>query len=98
MASSMKKSMWSNLLVLRMLHTLTVSIGCTRLCMDSSKLLGHGMGDSEIFLIEAGFKIGRVDNTLFSKITKSFSFVKFMLMILSLALLTSKCASNLVIS
>jgi hypothetical protein len=49
------------------------------------------------FLIEAGFKIGRVDNTLFTKIiNKELFIVKFMLMILSLALLISKCARTLV--
>jgi hypothetical protein len=48
----LKKSMWSNLPVLRMLHILNMSIGCTRLCMDSSKLLGHGMRGCGIFSLK----------------------------------------------
>jgi hypothetical protein len=42
--------------------------------MDSRKLLGH---DERIqdFFIEAGFKIGRVDNTLFTKIINNEFFI-----------------------
>jgi hypothetical protein len=42
---------------LRMLHILTMSIGCTRCCMDSSKLLGHGMRGSGIFSLKRGSRL-----------------------------------------
>ena len=50
------------------------------------------------FLISKGFKIGKVDNTLFTKeIGKDlFFFVEFMLMILSLVQLTQDFVRNLV--
>src|SRR5438552_12521009 len=40
-------------------------IGCSRLSMDSSKL--QGQERLRDFLEEKGFKIGRVDTTLFTK-------------------------------
>ena len=49
------------------------------------------------FLISKGFKIGKVDTTLFTKdIGKDLFFVKFMLMILFLVQLTQVFVRNLV--
>jgi hypothetical protein len=45
--------------------------------MDSSKLLGFRVWYERLrdFLIKAGFKIGRVDNTLFTKIINNELFI-----------------------
>jgi hypothetical protein len=49
------------------------------------------------FLLTNGFKVRKADPTLFTKtISKDFLYAKFMLMILSLGLLTSHLVKSLV--
>jgi hypothetical protein len=88
--------MLSNLLALKIVSTLTMSINSLRRFMGSSKPQAwyECLRD---FLIANGFKVRKADPTLFTKtIANDLFYAKFMLMISYLGLLTNLLVKSLV--
>ena len=65
----------NNLPGLRTVDILIMFIGCTRRSAGSSKRQGLGYERLRDFLLNKGFKIGRVDTTLFTRIINEELFV-----------------------
>ena len=66
-----RKYMWSNPQGLKIRNSLTLYTFCSRLSMDSSKPLGHGMTHSLNFYLKMVFTRGVIDKTLFFKMHKN---------------------------
>jgi hypothetical protein len=90
MVQSKKKCMWSNPLALKVKNILTMSINSIRRSMGLSKHQGHGMNALGTFLLK--MVLALVRPTLLSSLekwVKIYLYVKSMLMILYLILLTN---------
>jgi hypothetical protein len=59
--------MWNNLWTLKMMKIITMFINSTRRSISLSKLQKRGMNALGILLVENGFRIGKVDSTLFTR-------------------------------
>jgi hypothetical protein len=93
----MNKSMLRNLSALKIVNTLTMSINSQRRLMGSSKPQEHGMNACEISLSLMDSKsVKPILLSLLKPLQKIYLYVKFMLMISYLGLLTNLLVKSLV--
>jgi hypothetical protein len=97
MNQSRKRSMLSNLLALKIVSTLTMSINSQRFFMGSSKPQEHGMNACEIFLsLMASKSVKSILLSLLKLLQNIYLYAKFMLMISYLGLQTNQLVKSLV--